>query len=129
LSYYHLVNIGRRLRALREERNLTQATFAKLTGLVGSYISRVENGHSVPTLGTLEKVARALEIPLYQLFYDGEDPPQLPTVHKSKAGGEDIWGTSGKSARYLDKLRGLLANLDDKNRKLLLQLAQKMVRR
>ena len=123
------MTIDHRLRALREEKNLTQRDVAKRAGLLGNYISRVENGHSVPTLGTLEKIARALEVPLYQLFYDCEDPPQLPNLRKSEAGGEDAWGTSGKSARYLNKLRRLLAKSDDRNRKLLLQLAQKMVRR
>ena len=123
------MNIGHRLRALREKKNLTQGDVAKRTGLLGNYISRVENGHSIPHLRTLEKIVRALEIPLYQFFYDGEDPPQLPNLRKSKAGGEDTWGTSGKSARYLYKLRRLLAKSDDRNRKLLLQLAQKMARR
>jgi len=123
------VNIGHRLRALREGKNLPQRDLAKRVGLLGNYISRVENGHSIPHLKTLEKIARALEIPLYQLFYDGEDPPQLPNLRKSKADGEDTWGTSGKSARYLNKLRSFLAKSDDRNRKLLLQLAQRMARR
>ena len=123
------MNIGRRLRALREERNLTQANFAKLTGLVGSYISRVENGHSVPTLGTLEKVARALEIPLYQLFYDGEEPPVLPNLPKRKSSDDIAWGTSGKEARFLNKLRRLLGKADEEDRKLILYMAQKMANR
>jgi transcriptional regulator with XRE-family HTH domain len=123
------VNIGNRLRALREEKNLSQWDVAKRVGLLGNYISRVENGHGIPHLKTLEKIARALEVPFYQLFYEGEDPPQLPTALKSKAGGEDAWGTSGRSASYLNKLRGFLAKADDRNRKLLLQVARKMVRR
>jgi transcriptional regulator with XRE-family HTH domain len=52
--------IGHRLRALRENKNLTQWDVAKRTGLLGNYISRAENGHSIPTLETLEKIARAL---------------------------------------------------------------------
>jgi transcriptional regulator with XRE-family HTH domain len=123
------MNIGHRLRALREEKKLSQWDLARRVGLLGNYISRVENGHSIPHLWTLEKIARALEVPLYQLFYDGEDPPQLPDLRKSKVGRKDIWGTSGKSATYLNNLRSLLAKADDRDRKLLLQLAQKMVRR
>ena len=70
--------IGDRLRAVREEKKLSQGDIEKRTGLLRCYISRVENGHTVPAIETLEKMARALEIPLYQLFYDGEKPPPLP---------------------------------------------------
>src|SRR5712664_692224 len=46
--------------------------------LLRCYISRVENGHTVPAIETLEKLARAMEMPLYQLMYDGQKPPALP---------------------------------------------------
>jgi transcriptional regulator with XRE-family HTH domain len=67
------VLIGDRLQALREEKQLSQGDIEKRTGLFRCYISRVENGHTVPAIETLEKMARALEVPMYQLFYDGED--------------------------------------------------------
>lgn len=67
--------IGERRRAVREEKKLSQGDIEKRTGLLRCYISGVENGHTVPDIETLEKMARALEIPLYQLFYDGEKPP------------------------------------------------------
>jgi transcriptional regulator with XRE-family HTH domain len=70
--------IGRRLRKLREEKNLSQGDIENRTGLLRCYISRVENGHTVPSLGTLEKLAAALESPLFQLFYEGQEPPTLP---------------------------------------------------
>ena len=70
--------IGDRLREIREEKKLSQGDIEKLTGLHRAYISRVENGHTVPAIETLEKLARGLEIPLYQLFYEGEAPPPLP---------------------------------------------------
>ena len=63
--------IGDRLRVMREGKNISQGEVEKRTGLLRCYISRVENGHTVPAVETLEKFARALEIPLYQLFYDG----------------------------------------------------------
>ena len=66
------MDIGYRLRSLREQKKLSQGEVEKRTGLIRSYISRVENGHSVPSVATMEKMARALEIPLYQLLYDGE---------------------------------------------------------
>ena len=76
--------VGERLRALREERNFSQGEIEKRTGLLRCYISRVENGHTVPAVETLEKFARALEVPMYQLLYDGEKPPQLPSLRKRK---------------------------------------------
>ncbi len=59
--------IGDRLRALREDKKVSQGDIEKGTGLLRCYISRVESGHTVPALETLEKMARALEIPIYQL--------------------------------------------------------------
>src|SRR5205814_3075399 len=72
--------IGDRLRELREGKKFSQGDIEKRTGLLRCYISRVENGHTVPAIETLEKLARALEIPLYQLFYDGDEPPKVPTA-------------------------------------------------
>jgi len=60
--------IGDRLRALREEKKLSQGDIEKRTGLLRCYISRVENGHTVPAIETLEKMARAFEVPMYELF-------------------------------------------------------------
>jgi transcriptional regulator with XRE-family HTH domain len=74
--------IGRRIRQLREGRNLSRRDIEKRTGLLQGYISRVENGHTVPSLETLERLAAALEIPLYQLFYEGDEPSPLPDVSK-----------------------------------------------
>jgi len=70
------------LRTLREKKELSQGDIEQRTGLKRSYVSRVENGHTVPSIDTLEKLARALEVPLYQLFYDGDLPPRLPSLPK-----------------------------------------------
>ena len=121
--------IGDRLRELREQKKLTQGDIEKRTGLLRCYVSRVENGHTVPAIETLEKMARALEIPLYQLFYDGEESPQLPNLLKRKSPDKGAWGSSGKDARFLSKLRRLLGRSDEDHRKLLLQVAQKMAYR
>jgi transcriptional regulator with XRE-family HTH domain len=121
--------IGDRLRAMREEKRLSQGDIEKRTGLLRCYISRVENGHTVPAIETLEKLARALECPLYQLFYDGEEPPKLPNLPKGKSSDDIAWGNAGKDARYLNKLRRLLSKSDDADRKLLLHMAQKMANR
>ena len=121
--------IGERLRTLREVKKLSQGDIEKRTGLLRCYISRVENGHTVPAIETLEKMARALEVPLYQLFYDGEEPPELPNLPKRKTADEIAWGQSGKEARFLNRLRRLLSRIDEGDRRLLLYMAQKMANR
>ena len=121
--------IGDRLRVLREQKKLSQGTIEERTGLFRCYISRVENGYTVPAVETLEKFARALEVPLYQLLYDGEEPPKLPTVPKRKTPGDNAWGCSGRDARVLEKFRRLLSRTKESDVKLLLLMAQKMAGR
>jgi transcriptional regulator with XRE-family HTH domain len=122
----HKVVIGDRLRSLREQKNLSQGDMEKRTGLLRCYISRVENAHTVPTIETLEKLARALEIPLYQLFYDGNEPPKVPHLPKRISRAETAWGHSGKDSRTLGRFRNLLSRIDGNDRDLLLSAAQKM---
>jgi transcriptional regulator with XRE-family HTH domain len=121
--------IGERLRALREEKNLSQGDIEKRTGLLRCYISRVENGHTVPAVETLEKMARALEVPLYQLFYDGGEPPKQARSTKRKSSDEIAFGARGKETRFLFNLRRLLGRMDEADRRLILYMAQKMVTR
>jgi len=121
--------IGDRIRSLRETKELSQGDIEKRTGLLRCYISRVENGHTVPALDTIEKIARALEVPLYQLFYDGEEPPELPKLPRRRSSDDIVWGTAGKDARTLTRFRRLLGKIDDKDRKLLFFMAQKLARR
>lgn len=118
--------IGDRLREMREAKQLSQGDVEKRTGLLRCYISRVENGHTVPAVETLEKLARAFEVPLYQLFYDGEEPPALPNLLKRKSSDDLAWGSSGKDARFLGKLRRALGKANEQDRKLVLHMAQKM---
>src|SRR5438445_12297140 len=121
--------IADRLRELRQEKKLSQVDIEKRTGLLRCYISRVENGHTVPAIETLEKMARALEVPLYQLFYDGEETPQVPNLLKRKSSDENVWGSSGKDARYLSKLHKHLGKAAANDRKLEMRMAQKMAGR
>ncbi len=120
--------IGDRLRELREEKKLSQGHIEKRTGLLRCYISRVENGHTVPSVGTLEKMALALEVPLYKLFYDGDTPVKAPAVFKHESSDDGLWGSSGKGAKYLNQLRRLLANATEDDRRLILYTLQKMAR-
>ena len=118
--------ISDRLRSIREEKNLSQGDIEKRTGLLRCYVSRVENGHTVPAVETIEKFARALDVPIYQLFYDGDKPPELPDLPKRKTAADIAWGATGKDARFLTKLRRLLAKTAERDRKLLLSMTQKI---
>lgn len=120
--------IGDRLRELREEKKLSQGHIEKRTGLLRCYVSRVENGHTVPAVETLEKFARALEVPLYQLFYDDDKPAKAPAVFDQKSSDDGLWGNSGKDAKYLNQLRRLLGKAKEEDRKLILYTLQKMAR-
>jgi transcriptional regulator with XRE-family HTH domain len=120
--------IGDRFRALREEKKFSQGEIEKRTGLLRCYISRVENGHTVPAVETLEKFARALEVPMYQLFYEGEEPPKPLDLLKRKADSK-LFGASGRDARMLAKFRKFLGQTDTKNQSILFLMAQKMARR
>ncbi|HEY0705131.1 MAG TPA: helix-turn-helix transcriptional regulator [Candidatus Acidoferrales bacterium] len=117
--------IGDRLKALREAKDFSQGEIEKRTGLLRCYISRVENGHTVPAIETLEKLARAMEVPMYQLFYDGEQPPKITIKMKESAS----FGRSPKEARVLDKFRRLLSRTSTADKKLLIAMATKMAGR
>jgi len=119
--------IGDRLRGLRESKNLSQGDIEKRTGLLRCYISRVENGHTVPAIETLEKMARALEVPMYQLFHDGDVPQSIRRL--KNLGDSDKWGSTGGDADYLSKLSGLLGKMEPADQKLILHVAQKVARR
>jgi transcriptional regulator with XRE-family HTH domain len=119
--------IGDRLRELREAKKMSQGDIEERTGLLRCYVSRVENGHTVPAIETVEKFARALEVPIYQLFYDGEEPPALVPVRRGKK-QKDEFGDSGKNARVLDKFRRLLAKMNQRDHDTLLHTARKMAK-
>jgi transcriptional regulator with XRE-family HTH domain len=116
--------LAERLRQFREAKNLSQGDIEKRTGLLRCYISRVENGHTVPALETLEKFARALEVPLYQFFYGAEE---TPPIFKASKNGKDDWASHGKGSRTFTKIRRAVARISDNDRALLLHMAGKMV--
>lgn len=118
--------IADRLKMLREAKNFSQGEIEKRTGLLRCYISRVENGHTVPSIDTLEKMARALEVPMYHLFYDGNKPAKPPSLPKHSSEDETAWGNSGKDEQMFRQFRRLLSRTKEKDRKVLLFMAQKM---
>jgi transcriptional regulator with XRE-family HTH domain len=119
--------IGDRLKGLRESKNLSQGDIEKRTGLLRCYISRVENGHTVPAVSTLEKMARALEVPMYRLFHEGEAEASIRKAKRPEESQE--WGSKGNEAEYLSKLCKLLAKMGPSEQKLILHMAQKVARR
>jgi transcriptional regulator with XRE-family HTH domain len=123
------VIIGERLRVLREDKKLSQGDIEKKTGLLRCYVSRVENGYTVPNVETFEKFARALEVPMYQLFYDGETPPKLSKLPEHKTSEDDLWGSSGRDAHMLRQFCRLFSRMEKGKAELLLFAAKKMTKR
>jgi transcriptional regulator with XRE-family HTH domain len=117
--------IGDKLKALREQKKLSQGDIQKRTGLLRCYVSRVENGHTVPSVDTLEKMARALEVPMYRLFTDDEHvkAPNIP------AGAIRSRAVRPEQNREIRAFAKLLARMSDERRGLLFHMASKMAKR
>jgi transcriptional regulator with XRE-family HTH domain len=115
--------LAARLKDLREAKGLSQGDIEKRTGLLRCYISRVENGHTAPALETLEKIARALEVPLYQLFYGVENGG----ASNLQEYGSSDWASRGKGWRRFAKFREAVARMSEKDRTVLLFTAAKLV--
>jgi transcriptional regulator with XRE-family HTH domain len=121
--------IGSRLRELREQRSLSQGDITEMIGLPRSYISRIENGHAVPSLETLQRMSAALDVPLYRLFYLGE---VIPNGHQPRLSLEELAddsGPSGVEARFLIEMRDLTKTLRRPERVFLLNLAGRLATR
>jgi transcriptional regulator with XRE-family HTH domain len=88
----------------------------------------MENGYTVPSVATLEKYARALEVPLYTLFHDGAGPIEKPDF-KASTNGEALWGARGKERSELRLFAKALSRMNERKRKLLFAIAQQMTNR
>jgi transcriptional regulator with XRE-family HTH domain len=110
----NLMKIGTTIRGYRLSKGLSQGDIEKRTGLLRCYLSRVENGHTVPSLDTLAKIAGALELPLAQLFAEDTLGRQLQS---QKLSDEEL--------RFLTQIRRYSTNLNDSDRKLLLAMVKK----
>ncbi len=108
------MKIGTTIRAFRLQKGLSQGDIEKKTGLLRCYLSRVENGHTVPSLDTLSKIATALDMPIAQFFADDALSRQLNT---QKLSDEEL--------RFLTQIRRYSSNLNDSDRKLLLAMVRK----
>jgi transcriptional regulator with XRE-family HTH domain len=112
--------IGERLRELRRQKGFTHGDIQERTGLLRCYVSRVENGHTVPSIGTLEKMACALEVPLYRIFHDGEVPP-LPGLKVDREAVKE-------EMAMVEKFRKVLGRASEYDRQLLLNIARSMAK-
>ncbi len=111
------MNIGETIRNYRLQKGMSQGDIEKRTGLLRCYLSRVENGHTIPSLDTLAKIASAMELPLAQFFADrDEDNGQ----HKN------IPQLSEDEIRFLSQIRRYSSSLNDSDRKLVLAMVKKM---
>ena len=119
------MHVGERIRQFRETKKLSQGDIEDRTGLRRCYISRVENGHTVPSLETLEKITRALETPLYHLFYQNEESTKLG--QPSKVQKED-WASQGKGNRILRKYQIAVSRMSEGDRALLLRMVGTVTR-
>jgi len=116
-----MLMIGERLRTIRESKNLSQGDIEERTGMLRCYTSRVENGHTVPSLDTLAKYAQALEIPMYQLFYDGEEEPKK--IKGLNLGGDAM---SLRQQREIESLGRKFAKLKERDKGLVRLLVAKL---
>jgi transcriptional regulator with XRE-family HTH domain len=109
-----VIKIGTAIRAHRLQKGLSQGDIEKKTGLLRCYLSRVENGHTVPSLDTLSKIARALDLPITQFFAD-----------ESLGRQANLQKLSDEELRFLTQIRRYSTNLNDGDRKLLLAMVKK----
>ena len=107
-------NIGTTIRDFRLQKGMSQGDIEKRTGLLRCYLSRVENGHTVPSLETLQKIAGALELQLSQFFAEDPVSREVSSLNLSE---EEI--------RFLTQVQRYSANLSDSDRRLLLAMVRK----
>ena len=112
------MNIGKRLMELRTTRNLSQGDIERRTGLLRCYVSRVENGHTVPSLETLERWAIALEVEVYQLFFEGEGKPKPVPI-----------GAMEASDRRERILLALFRQVNEADRQFMLDVGREMAKK
>jgi transcriptional regulator with XRE-family HTH domain len=121
--------IAGRLRAFRQQKKLTQGEIEKRTGLQRSYISRVENGYTVPSVATLEKWARALAVPLYQIFFEEEVLAASRFSARQETANKAAGVKQGEDTSYLARLRWLLGRMEASDRQVLIDLARAMTKK
>jgi transcriptional regulator with XRE-family HTH domain len=110
------MNIGETIRNFRLQKGMSQGDIEKRTGLLRCYLSRVENGHTIPSLDTLSKIASSLEIPLGHFFAE----------NGGAENGKNLPQLSEEEVRFLSQIRRYSSSLNDSDRKLVLAMVKKM---
>lgn len=123
------INVGARLRIERKARNLSQADLERRTGLARCRISWLEHGRAIPTIETLEKISDALEIPIYQLLYDGDEPAQAEKPSSEIATKGIRKRSRMNGVRLLRELRKQVSRMHEDDQHLLLFIARQMAGR
>jgi transcriptional regulator with XRE-family HTH domain len=108
------MNIGNTIRGYRLQKGMSQGDIEKRTGLLRCYLSRVENGHTVPSLETLQKIARALDLQLAEFFAEEVVSKEMSSLHLDE---DEI--------RFLTQVQRYSANLSENDRRLLLAMVRK----
>ena len=108
------MNIGTTIRGYRLQKGMSQGDIEKRTGLLRCYLSRVENGHTVPSLETLQKIARALDLQLSEFFAEEVVAKEMSSLNL----GED-------EIRFLTQVQRYSAHLSESDRRLLLAMVRK----
>ena len=111
-----IMNIGETIRNFRLQKGMSQGDIEKRTGLLRCYLSRVENGHTIPSLDTLAKIATAMEVPLAQFFNDSN----------GDNGNKNLPQLGEEEVRFLSQIRRYSSNLNDSDRKLVIAMVKKM---
>ena len=111
------MNIGETIRNFRLQKSMSQGDIEKRTGLLRCYLSRVENGHTIPSLHTLAKIAQGMELPLATFFADGAT---------ESANGKAAPQLTEDEVRFLSQIRRYSPNLNDSDRKLVIAMVKKM---
>jgi transcriptional regulator with XRE-family HTH domain len=119
------MEIGRRLKELRESRNLSQGDIGVRSGLLRCYTSRVENGHTVPSVDTIAKYANALGIPLFAFFPNEENVRRVEPSLPSK---DSDWGATLRQRFQNHKIITALTKMNEGDRQLVLALVQRLTK-
>jgi transcriptional regulator with XRE-family HTH domain len=119
--------IGARIRDLRKEKGLSQGEVERRTGMLRCYICRIETGHNLPSLETIERFASALDVPLYRFFQDSAHEPES-TVEPSLSSSLPDAG-SDTEAYFLRKLSSAWIQLGDFERRFLISMARQLATR
>jgi transcriptional regulator with XRE-family HTH domain len=76
--------VGVRIRELRTVQGMTLTELARSTGLSVGLISQVERGLTDPSLETLRRIARTLDVPLFRLFREPDPEPEVAVVRRER---------------------------------------------